>query len=112
MDDVGGVLSWDALGDFINKAEPDSALAMELDPEASRWSTRLKTNEILADIYDLIAYFRADVVGLLMHKKPKRPVLYKRPHKNEKKKVGKGALPMNDLRNWIKSKLKGSEDRG
>ena len=33
-------------------------------------------------------------------------------NKDKKKKIGKGALPKDDLRKWIKSKLKGSEDRG
>ena len=113
LDSVGGALSWDALGDFIRKTDPDSALARELEPEVAQWYTRLKTNEILADIYDLIACFRADVIAALLHKRQKKPVPYKRPHKNEKKRVGKGALPIKDLRKWIKNKLmKGSEDRG
>lgn len=112
LDDIGGSLTWDALGDFISKTETDSALARELDAETSRWATQMKTNEILADLYDLMAVFRAEVTGRLYGKRPKKTTPYKRPHKNEKKKIGKGALPKDDLRKWIKNKLKGSENRG
>lgn len=45
-------------------------------------------------------------------KRPKKPTPYKRPHKSEKKKVGKGAMLKEDLRKWINNKLKGSEPRG
>ena len=112
LDDIGGSLTWDALGDFISRTETDSALARDLDSETARWGTQLKTNEILADLYDLIAVFRSEVAGMLTGRKPKKIKPYKRPHKDEKKKIGKGALPRNDLRKWINSKLKGSEDRG
>lgn len=107
LNDVGGVLSWDALGDFISKTEPDSALARDLDPETAKWGTQIKTNELLADLYDLIAVFRAEVAGMISGKRPKKPTVYKRPHKDEKKKVGRGALPKDDLRKWINSKLQG-----
>jgi len=72
----------------------------------------VKTNEILADIYDLIAIFRYEVIACLSDRKPKKPRFYERPHKKEKTKIGKGALPKNDLKNWIKSKLKGSDGNG
>ena len=69
----------------------------------------VKTNEILADLYDLMATFRYEMVTLLSSKRQKKPTPYKRPHKDDKKKVGKGAMLKDDLRNWIKSKLEGSE---
>ena len=72
----------------------------------------VKTNEILADLYDLIAVFRYEGIACLSDKKPKKPKFYDRPHKKENTKIGKGALPKNDLRNWIKSKLKGSDGDG
>ena len=72
----------------------------------------VKTNEILADIYDLIAFFRYEVISCLSDKKPRKPSLYLRPHKKEHKKIGKGALPKNDLKKWIYSKLKGSDPDG
>lgn len=72
----------------------------------------VKTNEILADLYDLIAVFRYEVTAMISGKRPNKPKFYDRPHKKEKTKIGKGALPKNDLRNWIKSKLKGSDGDG
>lgn len=112
LDDVGGVLSWDALGDFISKLDPDSALARDIDEDSSRWATQMKTNEILADLYDLMALFRVEMASMITGKRPKKPVPYKRPHKDDKKKVGRGAMLKEDLRKWINNKLKGSEDRG
>ena len=113
LENIGGVLNWDSLGDFISKTEPDSALARDIDPEASKWSMNVKTNEILADLYDLIAVFRYEVTAMLSGKKPKKPQLYTRPHKDDKKKIGgKGALPVAELKAWINSKLKGSDDNG
>lgn len=49
---------------------------------------------------------------MITGKRPKKPTPYKRPRKDDKKKVGKGAMLKDDLRRWIKSKLKGSEDCG
>ena len=67
----------------------------------------MKTNEILADLYDLMAVFRVEIASMLSGKRPRKPTLYKRPHKDEKTKVGKGALPKDDLRKWIDTKLTG-----
>lgn len=85
---------------------------MDIDKDNSRWATQIKTNEILADLYDLIAIFRVEVASMVTGKRPKKPTPYKRPHKSEKKKVGKGAMLKEDLRKWINNKLKGSEPRG
>ena len=113
LDEVGGVLSWDALGDFISKSEPDSALARDINDEEYKWALTIKTNEILADIYDLIAAFRYDVTAILSKKKPKKPKPYIRPRKKkETKRIGKGGLPKAELRKWIETKLKGSEPHG
>lgn len=59
LDDIGRSLSWGALGSFLHTAKPDSALAADLNPEIAEWSTLFKTNQILADIYDEIAAFKA-----------------------------------------------------
>ena len=49
---------------------------------------------------------------MITGKRPRKPTPYKRPRKDEKKKVGKGALLKDDLRKWIDSRMKGSERRG
>ena len=111
IEDIGGALPWSAFNDFLKKIGPDSALIKEMDPEGARWATTLKTNEILADIFDLLAYFRNEVVYRLAGQSPKEPQLYKRPgagQKEDKKKhIGQGALPMPELEEWIKNRLKG-----
>lgn len=72
----------------------------------------VKTNEILADLYDLIAVFRYEVTAMISGKKPRKPSFYPRPHKKDNKRIGKGGMPKNDLRKWINSKLKGSDGNG
>lgn len=107
LNDVGGVLSWDALGDFIAKTEPGSALSFDLDPERAQWGTVDGTNAILADIYDLLAAINYNMASLLSSKKQKRPVPYKRPGaKKEKKRVGT-AMPISDVKDYIFKKLRG-----
>lgn len=59
-----------------------------------------------------MAVFRVEVAAMITGKRPRKPVPYKRPRKDDKKKVGKGALLKDDLRRWIDSKMKGSERRG
>ena len=107
LDEVGSVLSWDALGDFISKTDPDSALARDIDKETAKWALVLKTNEILADLYDLISSFRWEMAALQSKKKPNKPKPYPRPHKEDKKRIGKGSLPVAEMRKWIQKKLGG-----
>ena len=70
----------------------------------------MKTNEILADIYDQLRIIDIHLVRFISkgRTKPKfKPS--PRPGKdgNNKRKVGKGAMPYNDLRNWIKERQHG-----
>lgn len=108
LDDVGGVLSWDALGDFLAKTEPGSALSYELDPERAQWGTTDGTNAILADIYDLLAAINYNMTAMLTGKRPKKPQPYKRPgQKDEKKHVGTASIPIADVKSFILRKLRG-----
>ena len=109
MDDVGGALSWDTLGDFISKTEPNSALAFELDPERARWATTDATNSILADIYDVLEAIHWTLSFMASHKKPKKPTPYPRPgmKKREKKHIGTASIPIGEVRNVILNKLRG-----
>ena len=76
-----------------------------MNPEYSAWGTRIKTNHILADIYDLLAVINANMVALGTHKSPKKPKPYVRPNKENKdehtQKIGKCGLPPNKLREWF-----------
>lgn len=76
-----------------------------MNPEYSAWGTRIKTNHILADIYDVLAVINANLVAIGTKKAPKKPKLYPRPRKennNEQaQKFGKGAMKPNELREWF-----------
>lgn len=105
MDDVGGRLPWSALFSFIHNIPTDSALARDLG-KATGWENTLKTNMLLADIYDLLQVIHADICALGGKKAKFKP--YPRPGKDgdKKKRIGKGALPYNQLREWIKERQK------
>lgn len=106
LDDVGGVLSWDALGDFIAKTDPGSALSYEMDPERAQWGTIDGTNTILADIYDQLAAINYNLVALLSKRPPKKPKPYKRPGKKEERHIGT-AVPIADVKKMIFERLRG-----
>lgn len=106
LDDVGGALSWSALGAFLHKADPESSLAHELEPELAAWATRFKTNAILADIYDILAQINANLVSGFSRKRASKPKRYPRPGDDSKRKVGKNAVSIEELDKWLASKRK------
>ena len=106
LDDVGGALTWDALGDFIAKTDPGSALSYEIDPERAQWGTIDGTNTILADIYDQLATINYNMVALLSKRLPKKPKPYKRPGKKEERHIGT-AVPITDVKKMIFERLRG-----
>jgi hypothetical protein len=70
----------------------------------TEWGSTLKTNIILADIFDVLCQINANMVGGLSHKRPQRPKPYPRPWVDKKRKTGKGALPVSELEKWIEQK--------
>lgn len=105
LKEVGAVLTWGGFSSFVKNRSFDSALWRTSNEDLAEWSTILKTNAILADIYDVLAQMNANMVGLASHKKASRPKPYPRPWLKDKKakKIGKGALPKNKLREWIEN---------
>ena len=81
-----------ALLSFINYLPLDSALNNEMNPEDDRgpWFTTVKTNAILADIFDL--YVAAHT------KKGQKPSTYPRPKQSQK--VGKDPIPVSEFWDW------------
>lgn len=79
-----------------------------MNPEAAEWSTATKTNAILADIFDQLSMVNAQLRVLITHKRGKPPKPYKRPGQEDKNKqhFGKGALPITEMREWIKNRQK------
>ena len=107
LNDIGGALSWSALDSFIRNLSLSSATMRELNPDIARWSSPLQTNIILADIYDLLSAINYNLMSMASKQKPQQPKSYPRPGKNDdedKKKIGKGALPVADLQEWFEQK--------
>ena len=106
--DVGGALSWGALGAFVHNLAPDSATAAELNPELAQWSTRLQTNMLLADLLDVLRQFNANVCGAFGGKRPEAVKPYPRPWVRDKdsttRHIGSDGLPPAQLRAWFARK--------
>lgn len=113
LDDAGGALPWRSLYSFIKNLGGDSALAQDLG-RPTEWSRQLKTNELLADIYDLLQVINANLVNFGSRGKKKTNITpYPRPGREDdkKKRIGSGAVPITDLREWIRRKqAHGRED--
>lgn len=95
---MGGALSWSALNSFVRNLDSGSALARDLG-KSTGWENTLMTNQILADIYDLL-----QVIAIMLSGKKKQIKPYPRPGAKDIRKFGKGALPVNDLHQWIKER--------
>lgn len=79
----------------------------ELNPETSPWASSIKTNAILADIYDLLAVMNSNLIAVHTGKPAKKPKPYPRPGKRENgdtQHFGSGALPPDKLREWFDKK--------
>lgn len=81
-----------ALLSFISNLGPESALNRELDPkdEFGEWCTTLKTNAILADIFDV--FVQANT------KKGHKAKEYPRPKKHQT--IGADAIPVSEFWDW------------
>lgn len=85
---------------------------MELDPDLAAWAGTLKTNAILADIHDILSLINANLVAMGSGKRATKPQPYKRPGDKDKEKIGKNALPPDQLREWFSKKRKERKDKG
>lgn len=104
LDDVGSVLSWNALGAFLHRVEPDGAIANEIEPDIAAFSSRFRTNAILADIYDILSQINANLVAGFSRKRTQKPRRYPRPGDNDKRRIGKDSLTVNELDSWFAKK--------
>ena len=106
IEDVGGALQWSTLRAFIHFLGPDSAVARDAQ-KSTGWETQLKTNAILADIYDVLSAINANLIQVgSKGRKRVKVTPYPRPGTDKARKIGKGALPIDDLREWIKERQK------
>lgn len=81
-----------ALVSFIEHLPIESALGQAIDPkdEYGVWNKTLKTNAILADIYDVLVVANT--------KKGRKPKMYPRPQ--ERRTIGRGAIPISEFWDW------------
>ena len=109
LSDIGRGLDWASLRAFLENVPADGALMRELHPELATWTTRAKSNAILADIFDALSAIDAHIVALGTGKAVKKPKPYPRPHGQKKqddnvRHFGRGALPVNELEAWFERK--------
>lgn len=89
----------------------DSRLRREIEPEYESWSTRTKTNEILADICDILSRINSNLVAMASGKSAKPIKPYQRPwlkkeEKENERHFGRDPLPPDELREWFEMKRK------
>ena len=87
--------------------DADSALVKEMRPDISEWGTTLKTNMLLADVWDVLAMINANLVAIGSKKHAKAPKPYPRPWKKDpdgEQHIGSGGLPPDELRKWFEQK--------
>ena len=106
LEDIGRALSWSALGAFLRHIDINSETAMEIEPELASWAGTAKTNALLADIFDILAMINANLCAMGSGKKAKKPKGYPRPGDKDKQKIGKNALPPDQLKAWFEKKRK------
>ena len=94
MNDIGGALPWRSLNSFIRYLPTDSALAKDLG-KSTGWETTLKTNALLADVFDILQVIASN-------KQLKKTTPYPRPGKEDHtvRRIGKDPLPPDELRKW------------
>lgn len=104
INDVGSTLSWSAMYNFVTHLDEHSALARKISPDAVEWGSITKTNYVLADIFDILSSINYNLCQLAGSKNKHKPKPYPRPYNKENKNnFGKGAIPVSDIRNWVKS---------
>ena len=109
--DLGGSLSWRALYSFIQKIDYKSETLKEMSDESkelSRWDSALKTNLILADIYDMLANINSNLVAIGSKSRAKKIKPYPRPFGKEKdtdtQHFGSDGLPPDELARWFEER--------
>lgn len=88
---------------FVTHLDDKSAFARKLSPEVAEWGSITKTNFILADIFDMLSAINFNLRQIAGGTNMQKPKPYKRPGKDNEQKIGKGAIPVTDIRDWVKS---------
>ena len=89
----------------------NSELAKDLEPEFATWAEPIKTNAILADIYDMLAMINANLCAMGSGKRATKPKDYPRPGDHKAQHIGKNALPPDELRAFFERKRQERKQR-
>lgn len=82
-------------------------MAREINPEVYFWNSRLKTNFILADIWDLLSVINTNLVAIGSRQKAKKAPTYPRPENEDSKEhYGKDAVSVPELKEFFTNKRK------
>lgn len=104
VDDLGDKLPWSTAAAVIKNLSFDSALARDLDEDVGTWNSRMKTNYLLADIFDALININYCLVKMTGGRAQK-PKPYPRPKdKRNIKHYGKGALTIDEMRKFVFNK--------
>lgn len=110
LDDVPDVISWDALAAFAANLAEGSALFASMHRDEAAWASTIKTNVILADLYDSLTALRYEIALMNTPKgrrRPDKPVPYPRFWVKEKsgkgtKRYGRDPVPLSEFDRWWK----------
>lgn len=91
-----------ALVHFVQCLGIDSALAREAGGiEAAEWHTRMKTNILLADLWDALQGLTYNHAAVHSKHRPKRPKPYPRPWRaKEEQRLGSDPIPVSKFWDW------------
>ena len=91
---------WRGLADFLKHIPSDSATFAEQDPEHSTRHYKTQALELLASIFDALAWVN-NTLYRLGGAKPQDPAPYQLPWRQDKRrKIGAGAIPVKDFFSW------------
>lgn len=87
---------WDNLVTFSRHLPDDSATHRALDQDVAVWSSTVKTNMILADVFDAVRLFNFTFAK----KGSKEPDPYERPWDPRKQRIGSDPIPISQFDSW------------
>ena len=106
LQDVGGRLGWAALSHFVRYVlkDPKSALWCEMfdkDGDKAGWYDGTRVAPMLADLYDLVSWFRWSFSASHVGRRAKRPKPYPRPWVDDgTRHIGKDPIPISEFDEW------------
>lgn len=93
-----------ALAHFLAHIGPDTATWHELEGSGARmWSSTLKSNAVLADLFDVVSLVNRNIVQSGSRSRVKNPRPYPRPWDADTERIGHGPVRVSQFWDWWKS---------